>query len=137
MEQFISLQVGKFFRGWGFVKVLSLYYFVNFELICKVSYWTWSWCISASSSALTSALTSALQKNSFFLWRFYFWLSKLLMKKTSMLKSLSSTPAHVLGSFVRSLEQLFCRKPVGTCFCRSFKNTHSWKLQFCMFVNFW
>ena len=57
-----------------------------------------------------------------FLWRKYLWWSPFL-----------STLAHLSGSFSRRLEQLFCRKPVSTCFwrkelhsrryLRSFKNT--------------
>ena len=71
---------------------------------------------------------------------FYFCLSKYLMKKISIVKSFSSTLAHLIGSFSGCLEQLFCRKPVSTCFLRkelhsrrylrSFKNTHGWKLHF-------
>ena len=51
--------------------------------------------ISASALALNSA--SALQKKFFFLRSFYFCLSKFLMKKTSMVKSFSSTLAHLPG----------------------------------------
>ena len=71
--------------------------------------------ISASASALTSAAASALQ-NFFFLRSFYFCLSKILMKKKSMVKSFSSALAHLPGSCSRCLQQLFCRKPVSTCF---------------------
>ena len=72
--------------------------------------------ISASASALTLASASALQNFFFVLRSFYFCFSKYNMKKTSMVKSFSSTLAHIPGSFSRCLEQLFCRKPVSTCF---------------------
>ena len=52
----------------------------------------------------------------FFLRSFYFCLSKFLMKKTSVVKSFSSTLAHLPGSCSCCLEQLLCRKPVSTCF---------------------
>ena len=52
---------------------------------------------------------SALQKQNFFLRSFYFYLSKFLMKETSMVKSFLSTLAHLPGSFNRCLEQLLCR----------------------------
>ena len=58
-------------------------------------------------------------------------------------KSFSSTLAHLSGSFSRCLvefQQLFCKKPVSTCFwrkeihsrryLRTFRNTHGWKLHF-------
>ena len=79
-------------------------------------------------------------KTVFFLAKFLFCFLKFLMKKTSMMKSFSSTLAHLPWSFSRCLELLFCRKPVSTCFwrkelhsrryLRSFKNTHGWKLHF-------
>ena len=49
------------------------------------------------------------KKKIFFLQSFYICLSKFLMKKTSMVKSFSSTLAHLPGSFNHCLEQLFCR----------------------------
>ena len=58
------------------------------------------------------------KKEIFFLWSFYFCQSKFVMKKTSMVKSFSSTFAHLTGSVSRCFEQLFCRKPVSTCFWR-------------------
>ena len=98
-------------------------------------------------SASASAMTSALQKNFFFLRSFYFYFSKFLMKKTSMVKSFSSTLVHLPGNFSRCLEQLFCRKPVSNCFwrqelhsrrnLRSFKNTHGWKLHFALEITSW
>ena len=69
--------------------------------------------ISGSALALTSASTSALQKNFLFLRSFCFCLSKFLMKKTSMVKSFSSNPAHLPGSLSRCLQQLFCRSPLA------------------------
>ena len=81
-----------------------------------------------------------IAKKFFVLQSFYLCLLKYLMKKISMVKSFSSTLAHLIGSFSHCLEQLFCRKPVSTCFwrkelhsrryLRSFKNTHGWKLHF-------
>ena len=50
-----------------------------------------------------SASASALQKK-FFMQSFYFCLSNFLMKKASMVKSFSSTLAHLPGSFSRCLE---------------------------------
>ena len=72
--------------------------------------------ISASASALTLASASALQNFLFVLRSFYFCLSNYIIKKTSTVKSFSSTLAHIPGSFSRCLEQLFFGKPVCTCF---------------------
>ena len=95
---------------------------------------------SASASALTSASASTLEKFHFVLQSLYFYLSKFLMEKTSMVKFFSNTLADLPGSFRNYFVQLFCRKPASACFwrkelhsrlcLRSFKNTQSWKLHF-------
>ena len=69
--------------------------------------------ILASALALTSTLASALEKKLFCLTKSLFLP---YMKKTSLVEYFSSTLADFLGSFKRYLEQLFCRKPINTCF---------------------
>ena len=96
--------------------------------------------ISALASGHQRRHWQWIAKKFFFLRSFYFCISKFLMRKTSMVKSFSSTLAYLPGSFSCCLEQLLSRKPVTTCFwrkelhsrryIRSFKNTHGWKLDF-------
>ena len=100
---------------------------------------SWHWHLG-TSIGIDVSIGIALQKIYFVLRSLYFWFSKFYMKKTSMVKYLSSTLADRPGSFRRCLEQLFCRKPVSACFWRkelhsrryfrSFKNTQGLKLHF-------